>query len=156
VVAGTLAGRVRHAGMTGDPYQLDRFIRAQDQVYPRALDEIKQGRKTRHWMWFVFPQMAGLGHSPMAQRYAISGLAEARAYLGHPVLGARLAEIVEALQALPPTSAEAVFGSIDAVKLRSCLTLFGRVGGGPLFDAALHRWFGGAEDEATLRLIGPG
>ncbi len=137
-----------------DLYQLDRFVKAQDQVFERALAEVRRGAKTSHWMWFIFPQIAGLGHSPMTQRYAITGLDEARAYLDHPLLGPRLIEVVKALQDLPPTSAEQVLGSIDAMKLRSCLTLFKHAGGPPLFAAAIEQWFSGREDEATLRLIG--
>lgn len=135
---------------------LTRFVEAQDGgVYARALGEIRAGAKTSHWMWFVFPQIAGLGHSAMAQRYAIAGLDEARAYLAHPVLGARLAECVAALAALPDaTTAEAVFGGIDAIKLRSSLTLFEAAGGGAAFAAALDRWYGGSRDPETLRRVG--
>ncbi len=134
--------------MTADT--LDRFVAAQVGVYPTALAEIARGRKASHWMWFVFPQIAGLGHSAMAQRYAITSVTEARAYLDHPLLGARLRECLAALAALPPTDAEAVFGGIDAVKLRSSLTLFEAAGGGPAFAAALDRWFAGVRDPATL------
>jgi uncharacterized protein (DUF1810 family) len=153
--AGTRPGGARPCRMTQDPFGLERFVEAQQGSYAQALAEVRRGAKTSHWMWYVFPQIAGLGHSAMAQRYAISGLDEARAYLAHPVLGARLREIVEALQALPATSAERVFGSIDAVKLRSCLTLFAHAGGGALFAGALSRWFDGAEDEATVRRLPP-
>jgi uncharacterized protein (DUF1810 family) len=142
--------------MTQDPFDLERFVEAQQGSYAQALAEVRRGAKTSHWMWFVFPQIAGLGHSAMAQRYAIFGLDEACGFLAHPVLGPRLREIVEALQALPATSAERVFGQIDAVKLRSCLTLFLHAGGGAPFDAALARWFGGVEDEATVRLLSAG
>ncbi|WP_076070169.1 DUF1810 domain-containing protein [Sphingomonas montana] len=132
---------------------LDRFVAAQDGVYDRALGEIRAGAKTSHWMWFVFPQIAGLGHSAMARTYAIASLDEARAYLDHPVLGARLRACVAAI---PAGSAEAMFGSVDAMKLRSSLTLFAEAGGaGEPFAAALARLFGGADD-ATLRLLGRG
>src|SRR3546814_3568626 len=105
-------------------------------------------------MWFIFPQIAGLGHSAMAQRYAIQSLDEAKAYLDHPLLGSRLRTCVSALQDLTGMTAEAVFGGIDAIKLRSSLTLFDAAGGGPLFAAALDRWFRGEKDDATLRLLG--
>ncbi|HET8613339.1 MAG TPA: DUF1810 domain-containing protein [Sphingomonas sp.] len=137
----------------GDPHHLARLVEAQEGVYDRALAEIRAGAKRSHWMWFVFPQIAGLGHSATARRYAIGSLDEARAYLAHPVLGPRLRECVAALQALPESSAEAVFGGIDAIKLRSSLTLFLHAGGGAPFREALDRWFGGREDEATLRLL---
>jgi uncharacterized protein (DUF1810 family) len=137
-----------------DPYDLGRFVTAQESVYEIALAEIRRGAKRSHWMWFIFPQIAGLGHSAMAQRYAIESLGEAKAYLDHPLLGNRLRSCVSALQDLTGMTAEAVFGGIDAVKLRSSLTLFDVAGGGPLFAAALDRWFGGEKDEATLRLLG--
>ena len=136
-----------------DPYDLDRFVAAQAGTYDAALGEIRRGRKRSHWMWFVFPQIAGLGRSPMAQRYAIRSLAEARAYLAHPHLGPRLRSCVQALQDLDDTSAEDVFGTVDAVKLRSSLTLFAEAGGERIFTAALERWFGGKPDEATLELL---
>lgn len=106
-------------------------------------------------MWFIFPQIAGLGHSPMAQRFAIGSVDDARDYLAHPVLGKRLRECVSALQDLPHKSAEQVFGTVDAMKLRSSLTLFIEAGAGRQFEAALERWFGGARDEATLGIINP-
>jgi uncharacterized protein (DUF1810 family) len=137
-----------------DPHHLDRFLTAQQDSYADALDEVRSGRKQSHWMWFVFPQLAGLGRSPTAQHYAIRSLDEAQAYLDHPVLGARLREMVAALQALPPTSAERVFGPVDAMKLHSSLTLFAQAGGGALFAAALDRWFDGTPDAATIRLLG--
>jgi uncharacterized protein (DUF1810 family) len=134
---------------------LARFVEAQGGgVYERALAEIRRGAKTSHWMWFVFPQIAGLGRSAMAQRYAIADLEEARAYLAHPVLGERLRACVAALQALPGTDAETVFGGIDAIKLRSSLTLFEKAGGGADFSAALDRWYRGNRDPETLaRLV---
>jgi uncharacterized protein (DUF1810 family) len=136
-----------------DPHDLERFVEAQAGTYETALGELVRGRKTSHWMWFIFPQLRGLGSSAMAQRYAIASLEEARAYLVHPLLGPRLRACVEALQDLPQADAVRVFGGIDAVKLRSSLTLFIRAGGGPLFDAALRRWFGGHADDATDRLL---
>ena len=142
--------------MTSAEYDLERFVQAQSGDYARALGEIREGRKRSHWMWYIFPQLAGLGHSPAARHYAIRGLGEARAYLAHPLLGARLREVVAALQDLSGTSAEAVFGAVDAMKLRSSLTLFGEAGGEPLFSAALDRWFGGEADERTLALLDRG
>ena len=132
---------------------LDRFVDAQRDTYAGALAELKRGRKTSHWMWFVFPQIAGLGHSSTARFYAICSLAEARVYLAHPVLGPGLHEFLAALAALPPTTAELVFGGIDAIKLRSSLTLFIAAGGGDDFAAALDRWYGGRPDDATLGLL---
>lgn len=136
-----------------DPFNLDRFLAAQVDAYETALSEIRRGAKRSHWMWFIFPQIAGLGSSPMAQRYAISSLDEARAYLAHPVLGPRLRTCVEALQDRTDATAEAVFGQVDAMKLRSSLTLFREAGGGALFAAALDRWFGGDPDPATLTIL---
>ncbi len=133
--------------MTAD---LSRFVEAQDGTYGQALAELRAGRKTGHWMWFVFPQVAGLGRSPTAQHYAISGLDEARAYLAHPVLGARLVECTQALLDLPGSDAAAVLGPVDAMKLRSSMTLFARADPAqPVFRAVLERYFAGQEDEAT-------
>lgn len=134
-------------------YDLSRFVEAQEPVYAIALAEIRRGRKTSHWMWFVFPQLEGLGTSEAARRYAIGSLGEARAYLAHPVLGRRLLECVQALQDLTSSDAVQVFGSVDAMKLRSSLTLFKRAGGGLLFDAAVDRWFNGTADERTDLLL---
>jgi len=136
-----------------EPFDLGRFITAQERTYPVALAEIKRGRKRTHWMWFIFPQIAGLGRSGMAQRFAITSVEEARAYLAHPILGKRLVECIEALQGLPESSADLVFGELDAMKLRSSLTLFSQASGGKIFAAALGRWFGGA-DAATLEILG--
>ncbi len=135
-----------------DPFDLARFVEAQAANYDTALAEIRRGAKRSHWMWYIFPQIAGLGQSPMARRYALRSREEARAYLDHPVLGARLLACVAALQDLPETSAEVVFGGIDAIKLRSSLTLFVAARGSPLFEATLARWFG-APDQATLDLL---
>ena len=134
--------------------ELARFVDAQAGSYETALAEIRAGAKRSHWMWYVFPQIAGLGHSDMAQRYAVASLEEAHAYLAHPVLGPRYRACVDALQALPPSDAEAVFGGIDAIKLRSSLTLFERAGGEAWIAPALDRWFGGARDPATLTILG--
>ena len=140
------------ASVTNNPYDLERFVAAQEETYAAALAEIRRGAKRRHWMWFVFPQLKGLGRSEMAQRYGIGSLEEARAYLAHPVLGPRLREYVEALQDLTGTSGEEVFGEVDAMKLRSSLTLFSLAGGGGMFEAALSRWFG-SPDHRTLQLL---
>jgi len=140
--------------VTGGPSDLDHFVEAQAGSYAIALGEIRGGLKRKHWMWFIFPQLAGLGRSAMAQRYAIASLEEARAYLAHPLLGARLRGCVASLQDLEARSAQEVFGEVDAMKLRSSLTLFARASGERLFVAALDRWFDGREDQATLRLLG--
>lgn len=136
-----------------DPYDLDRFVAAQAGSYQTALGEIRRGAKRSHWMWYIFPQIAGLGQSEMARRYALRSIDEAKAYLAHPVLGARLRECVAALQDLTGVTAAAVFGDIDVMKLRSSLTLFAEAGAGPLFTAALDRWFDGEADGATLQIL---
>ena len=132
---------VVHDAMREDAFDLARFVRAQAGIYEQTLAEIRSGRKRSHWMWFILPQFAGLGHSPMAQRYAIGSIAEARAYLADPVLGTRYRECVASLQALPATTAERVFGGIDAIKLKSSLTLFDEAGQEPLCSGAIGRWF---------------
>jgi uncharacterized protein (DUF1810 family) len=140
-----------------DPHRLERFVAAQDEggTYDAAVAELRAGRKRSHWMWFVFPQIAGLGHSPMSQRYAISSLREAEAYLAHPVLGPRLHEAARILAEIPRRSAEEVFGGIDAIKLRSSMTLFARAAPDePLFQRVLEEYFGGVPDPATERLLG--
>ena len=134
-----------------DSYDLQRFETAQQGVYETALRELRAGRKTGHWMWFIFPQIAGLGMSPMSRRYAISSLAEARAYMEHPVLGPRLAECAQVLTELDGRSAQDIFGGIDAVKLRSSMTLFARAAGADSrYQMVLDRYFGGDADEQTL------
>ena len=136
-----------------DPYLLERFVAAQDSggTYQRALAELRSGRKTSHWMWFIFPQVAGLGFSAMAQRYAISGVAEARAYLGHPVLGPRLRACTGAIAATPGSTADRILGPVDAMKLRSCMTLFAAAAPEEkVFGEVLARYFDGEPDEATL------
>lgn len=137
-----------------DRFDLDRFVSAQDGVIDTALAELRGGRKRSHWMWYVFPQLAGLGHSPMAVRYAIGGLDEARAYLAHPVLGPRLHDAVAALLAQADDDPAAVMGDIDAIKLRSSMTLFVAAGGGVPFSQVLDRFFGGRNDPATVKLLG--
>jgi uncharacterized protein (DUF1810 family) len=137
-----------------DPFQLSRFVSAQDGVYEDALREIREGRKCGHWMWFIFPQLDGLGRSPMAQHYAIQNLAEARAYLEHPVLGPRLRECARALLDVKGRSAAHIFGSPDDLKLRSSLTLFARAAGNPsIFEEALVAFFDGVPDARTLALL---
>jgi uncharacterized protein (DUF1810 family) len=139
-----------------DPFDLERFVEAQDTgaTYDHALEELRRGHKTSHWMWFVFPQIAGLGQSPMSRRYAIASLDEARAYLRHPVLGPRLLECERVVAAASAPSAEAILGGIDAVKLRSCTTLFLRAAPDePLFQQVLDRYFNGEPDAATDRLL---
>lgn len=137
-----------------DDKSLDRFVEAQTLVYQTALAEIRRGAKRSHWMWFIFPQIAGLGRSSTARHFAIRSADEARDYLDHPVLGPRYFECVAALQDLPISDPVAVFGEIDAVKLRSSLTLFESVRPNLLLAAAIERWFVGARDEMTLRLAG--
>ena len=140
----------------GDPHDLNRFVEAQEGVYDRALAEVRAGRKRSHWMWFVFPQLDGLGSSAMAKRYAIKSRAEAEAYLAHPILGPRLVACAEAAAAVPgKASALDVFGSPDDMKLRSSATLFACVSPpGSAFERVLIRYFGGERDPATLRLLG--
>lgn len=132
---------------------LARFVETQANVYETALAEIRAGEKRSHWMWYIFPQLRGLGHSPTAHYYGIASLAEARAYLNHPILGPRYLECVKALQTLGDNDPVAVFGSVDAMKLRSSLTLFDAAGGPPLLDDALERWFDGERDATTVHLL---
>ena len=134
-----------------DPHHLSRFIEAQEPQYPQALAELRQGQKRSHWMWFIFPQLAGLGRSATAQYYGIKSLAEARDYLAHPVLGSRLQECCEAVLAVPDRSAHDIFGSPDDLKLRSCATLFAGVApAGSVFARLLDRYFQGEPDTQTL------
>ncbi len=145
-----------------DDFDLRRFAAAQDasdgagSVYDRALNELRAGRKRSHWMWFVFPQLAGLGSSPMARTYAIASRAEAAAYLAHPLLGPRLRASIAAVLAVEGRSAHEIFGSPDDLKFRSCLTLFVHAAEDPAdFRAALAKYYGGAEYPVSLRLFGP-
>jgi uncharacterized protein (DUF1810 family) len=140
-----------------DDFDLDRFVAAQDQggTYEAAVAELRSGRKRSHWMWFVFPQISGLGQSPISRRYAISSLGEARAYLAHEVLGPRLVECARIVAALDAPSAEDIFGGIDAMKLRSSMTLFARADPtNPVFGQVLEAYFGGEPDGATDRMLG--
>ncbi len=140
--------------MTGDPFDLNRFVVAQAPVIDRVRDELRRGRKTSHWMWFVFPQIAGLGFSAMSQRYAIASPAEAHAYLAHPVLGPRLIECVGLVLAARGRTAHEIFGSPDDVKFRSCLTLFAQASAeDDIFRQALQVYFNGEPDPATLNLL---
>ena len=143
-----------------DPDDLERFAIAQDAggTYASAVAELRAGRKVGHWMWFVFPQVAGLGKSQMSWWYAIASLEEARLYLAHPILGERLEECARILTESGGKTAEEIFGPVDAMKLRSSMTLFARAApDNPLFRAVLDRYFGGVADEATdVRLASPG
>lgn len=137
-----------------DPYDLARFVAAQDRVYEQVRRELSSGRKTSHWMWFVFPQIDGLGISPTARKYALSGPDEARAYLAHPVLGPRLVECVRLVLALQGRTIHEIFGRPDDLKFRSSMTLFAQVATGTdVFRSALDRCFGGVEDEATMAIL---
>jgi uncharacterized protein (DUF1810 family) len=138
-----------------DPFNLERFLAAQSGAHDTAVVELRDGCKRSHWMWFVFPQLAGLGHSARAQHYGITGLDEARAYLAHPVLGARLQECAAVLEGLDPSlSASSIFGYPDDLKLRSCLTLFARAAGpGSIFERLLDRYFAGEPDDRTVALL---
>ena len=137
-----------------DPYRLSRFEAAQAHDYERALAEIRAGRKQTHWMWYVFPQFAGLGFSPTSQHYAITSLAEARAYLEHPILGPRLIESCEVLVAVEGRTAREILGTPDDMKLRSCATLFAQVAPpGSVFERILQAYFDSEADPRTLDLI---
>src|SRR5678816_1631393 len=136
-----------------DRFGLERFVEAQAGVYEQACAELRAGEKRTHWMWFVFPQIRGLGSSPMAQRYAIASLDEARAYLAHPVLGPRLLACAEAALQVPDRTAHDIFGRPDDVKLRSSATLFERAGGPDVFARLLDRFFAGERDAATLERL---
>jgi uncharacterized protein (DUF1810 family) len=133
---------------------LDRFVVAQEGVHDAALRELRSGRKTGHWIWFVFPQLAGLGRSEISHYYAIRSLDEARAYLAHPVLGPRLREAAAAILGVPVRTADDILGPLDAMKLRSSMTLFHRADADePVFRAVLDRFFRGTPDDATDRLL---
>ncbi|MEO7998631.1 MAG: DUF1810 domain-containing protein [Gemmatimonadaceae bacterium] len=137
-----------------DPFDLDRFVSAQRIVYDIALNEIRNGRKQSHWMWFIFPQLAGLGLSSRSAKFAIKSLAEANAYLAHPVLGPRLVEIAHAALNFEGLSAREIFGAPDDQKLQSCATLFAHVSAaGSVFQALLDKYFDGHADERTVQLL---
>jgi uncharacterized protein (DUF1810 family) len=134
-----------------DPYNLQRFIDAQAPVYEQVLRELRAGRKTSHWMWFIFPQIAGLGHSPMAQRFAISGRAEAESYLQHPVLGPRLTECTRLVNQVQGRAIEDILGEIDGLKFRSSMTVFAKVAtNNQMFVEAIEKFYGGNFDELTM------
>ncbi len=144
----------RQTDEADDPHDLNRFLIAQEGVYEQALAELKDGRKRTHWMWFIFPQIEGLGSSPTARRYAIKGMDEAGAYLVHPKLGARLVECTEAVLGLRGGSVSEIFGYPDDLKFRSSMTLFEKIAGpGSVFSSALDRYCHGERDSSTLRLI---
>jgi len=137
-----------------DPHDLQRFVDAQASIWDEVRAELAVGAKRSHWMWFVFPQLRGLGRSGMARHYGIASRDEAAAYLAHPLLGARLREAVALILAVPGKSAHDIFGSPDDLKLRSCLTLFREVSNGDeSFTQALERFYGGRVDDATLELL---
>lgn len=136
-----------------DPFDLERFLRAQDPVFRDVLGELARGRKQTHWMWFVFPQVAGLGFSAMSQRYAIGSRAETEAYLAHPVLGPRLIECTRLVLAVDGRTINAILGAPDDSKFRSSMTLFGAVSNEPVFDEALAKYFAGERDGATLEIL---
>ena len=138
-----------------DPHDLARFVEAQRDTYAQALSELRAGAKRSHWMWFVFPQVAGLGLSPTARRYALASLDAARAYLAHPLLGGRLRACTDAVNAVPGRTANAVFGTPDDMKFRSSMTLFARADPAEArFREALARYYGGAEDPRTVAILG--
>jgi uncharacterized protein (DUF1810 family) len=148
------------AGMPGsstssaDPFHLSRFVQAQEGIYDRALAEIRGGRKRSHWMWFVFPQYAGLGFSAMSQEYAIKSIEEARDYLNHPVLGPRLIECTQGVLGVEGHTASQIFGSPDDMKLRSSATLFAHVtGAGNIYEQVLQKYFDSQPDPKTMQLL---
>ncbi len=138
-----------------DPYDLVRYVRAQEPVFAQVCAELAAGHKRSHWMWFIFPQLRGLGSSPMAERYAIGSLEEARAYLAHPLLGERLRSCTQLVNRLEGRSAQAIFGYPDYLKFRSSMTLFARAAAGTMepFSEALARYFAGEEDPLTGELL---
>jgi uncharacterized protein (DUF1810 family) len=140
--------------MANDPFDLNRFLTAQETDYDRAVAEIRSGRKRTHWMWYIFPQLDGLAFSSTSKRYAIKSIEEARAYLDHPVLGPRLRECAEAALAIVGRSATAIFGTPDDLKLRSCVTLFAAVSpSDSVFDHILQNFYHGKPDDKTLQLF---
>lgn len=146
---------MRSDGNPQDPYDLERFVRAQARDFARALAEIKAGRKTSHWMWYIFPQLDGLGFSATSRRYAIRSLDEAKAYLEHPILGPRLVECAEAVLGVENRSARQIFGWPDVLKLRSSATLFACVSPpGSVFERVLAKYYDGVGDAKTLELLG--
>jgi uncharacterized protein (DUF1810 family) len=140
----------RHQNPADDPFNLERFVLAQDSVYQDVVSELRAGTKMSHWMWFIFPQIRGLGRSPVSAEYAISGRKEAQAYLQHAILGARLKECTNVVLHVEGRSATEIFGSPDDMKFRSCMTLFSQVSDDDLFTKALQKYFAGVPDPLTL------
>lgn len=143
----------KDVSLSNDPFDLERFVRAQAGEYDQALSELRDGKKRSHWMWYVFPQIEGLGHSPMSHRYSIKSAAEARAYLDHPALGPRLRECAAVVHGIVGRSALEILGSPDDLKLRSCATLFARVSHDGVFEQLLQKFFNGQPDKETLRVL---
>ena len=139
-----------------DPFDLQRFLDAQAPIYARVVAELRRGQKQSHWMWFIFPQLAGLGHSAMAQRFAIASREEAVAYLGHGVLGFRLKECTALIMAVEGRTVREILGSPDDLKFQSSMTLFNAVSSDPGFSAAIAKFYGGRPDQRTLDLLVPG
>jgi uncharacterized protein (DUF1810 family) len=139
-----------------DPFDLQRFVDAQAPIYAQVVAELRRGQKQSHWMWFVFPQLAGLGHSAMAQRFAIASREEAVAYLGHGVLGLRLKECTALITAVESRTVHEILGSPDDLKFQSSMTLFSAVSSDPEFSAAIAKFYGGRPDQRTLDLLLPG
>ena len=137
-----------------DPFDLGRFVDAQAPVYSHVVSELRQGKKQSHWMWFIFPQLAGLGNSAMAQRYALCSRDEAKAYLGHAILGPRLRECTVLVNAVEGRTIRQILGSPDDLKFRSSMTLFAAVSPEPAFAAAIRKFYGGTPDQKTLELLG--
>ena len=142
------------ADLSNDPFDLERFVQAQAADYDQALSELRDGEKRSHWMWYIFPQIEGLGHSSMSRRYSIKSAAEAGAYLAHRILGSRLRECAAVVNGIAGRSAHEIFGSPDDMKLRSSMTLFARVSGDNVFEQVLGKYFNGQHDSETLRLLG--
>lgn len=134
-------------------YNLNRFVEAQNNVYEQVVNELVQGRKTSHWMWYIFPQIKGLGYSSTAMYYALSSLDEAAEYLNHPVLGHRMVECCQILLGLENKTAEDIFGGIDTMKLKSSMTLFSLATDNPVFNQVLNMYYNGEKDNATMRII---
>lgn len=151
---GAMTGPSRGSSRGDDPFDLDRFVEAQGRVYPTVLAELRAGAKRSHWIWFVFPQLRGLGHSATAHRFGISSLDEAKAYLDHPVLGPRLRECAALLAGVENRSARQILGYPDDLKVRSSMTLFARAGDDRVFREVLDTLYDGQEDPATVALLG--
>jgi uncharacterized protein (DUF1810 family) len=138
---------------SSDPYDLERFVRAQATDYDQALSELREGKKRSHWMWYIFPQIEGLGLSPMSRQYSIKSAAEARAYFDHPILGPRLQECATVVYDIAGRSAFEILGAPDDMKLRSSATLFASISGGGIFEQLIQKYFDGQHDEKTLQAL---